>query len=145
VFPGSSGCKIGVYDNRHRCSGRELVQRVPRLAGCGPTAALGWKAEQEGHTLRAAAGTARLWHIDIAHTNIHGTFYSLCRRLDGASRYLLAWDLLESMTEADVETIPQRARERFPEARPRIISDNGPQFIAKNLKEPSYFREDAER
>ena len=39
------------------------------------------------------------------------------------------------MTEADVETIIQRARERFPDARPRIISDNGPQFIAKDFKE----------
>ena len=29
----------------------------------------------------------------------------------------------------------QRARERFPDARPRIISDNGPQFIAKDFKE----------
>lgn len=39
------------------------------------------------------------------------------------------------MTEADVTTIIQRAREKFPDARPRIISDNGPQFIAKDFKE----------
>ncbi len=39
------------------------------------------------------------------------------------------------MTEMDVEIILQRAKERFPEARPRIISDNEPQFIAKNFKE----------
>ena len=39
------------------------------------------------------------------------------------------------MTEADVETIIQRARESFPDERPRIISDNGPQFIAKDFKE----------
>jgi len=39
------------------------------------------------------------------------------------------------MTEADVEVILQRAREKFPEARPRIISDNGPQFIAESFKE----------
>ena len=39
------------------------------------------------------------------------------------------------MTERDVETIVQRARERFPEARPRIISDNGPQFIAWEFKQ----------
>ena len=29
----------------------------------------------------------------------------------------------------------QRAKEQFPEARPRIISDNGPQFIARDFKE----------
>ena len=39
------------------------------------------------------------------------------------------------MTEMDVEIILQRAREMFPEARPRIISDNGPQFISKDFKE----------
>jgi len=39
------------------------------------------------------------------------------------------------MTEADVEIILQRAKEVFPNARPRIITDNGPQFIAKDFKE----------
>ncbi|HKA53066.1 MAG TPA: integrase core domain-containing protein [Candidatus Binatia bacterium] len=39
------------------------------------------------------------------------------------------------MTEADVEIILQRARELFPQALPRIISDNGPQFIARDFKE----------
>src|SRR2546425_405366 len=75
------------------------------------------------------------WHIDIAHINIHGTFYYLCAVLDGASRYLVAWSLRQSMTEAEVEILLQRAKEKFPEARPRIISDNGPQFIAKDFKE----------
>ena len=39
------------------------------------------------------------------------------------------------MEESDVETIIQRAREAYPNAKPRIISDNGPQFIAKDFKE----------
>jgi transposase InsO family protein len=39
------------------------------------------------------------------------------------------------MTETDVEIILLRARERFPDERPRIISDNGPQFIARAFKE----------
>ena len=39
------------------------------------------------------------------------------------------------MTEADIEIIPEAAKEKYPEARPRIISDNGPQFIAKDFKE----------
>ena len=37
-------------------------------------------------------------------------------------------DLRESMTEADIEIILERAKELHPEARPPIISDNGPQF-----------------
>ena len=75
------------------------------------------------------------WHIDIAHINIHGTFYYLCAVLDGASRYLVDWSLRDSMKEADIEILLERAKERFPDARPRIISDNGPQFIAKDFKE----------
>jgi putative transposase len=75
------------------------------------------------------------WHVDVTYINIAGTFFYLCSLLDGYSRFLVHWEIRESMTEADVETIIQRARERFPDARPRIISDNGPQFIAKDFKE----------
>src|SRR5882724_6731412 len=39
------------------------------------------------------------------------------------------------MTETDVECILVRAHEAHPNERPRIISDNGPQFIAKDFKE----------
>ena len=74
------------------------------------------------------------WHIDIAYLNIAGTFYYLCSILDGYSRYLVHWEIKLQMTEFEVELILQRAREKFPEARPRIISDNGPQFIARDFK-----------
>jgi transposase InsO family protein len=63
-----------------------------------------------------------------------GTFYYLCSVLDGYSRYLVHWEIRAQMTETDVEIILQRAREKFPTARPRIISDNGPQFIARDFK-----------
>lgn len=75
------------------------------------------------------------WHIDVSYVNLCGTFYYLCSLLDGCSRYIVHWELRETMTEKDVEIILQRAREKFPEASPRIISDNGPQFIAKDFKE----------
>jgi transposase InsO family protein len=39
------------------------------------------------------------------------------------------------MTEADVTLVIQRARELFHGTNPRVISDNGPQFIAKDFKE----------
>jgi putative transposase len=75
------------------------------------------------------------WHVDVSYINVAGTFFYLCSLLDGCSRSIVHWEIRESMTEADVETILQRARERYPDARPRIISDNGPQFIAKDFKE----------
>jgi len=75
------------------------------------------------------------WHIDISYINISGTFYYLCAVLDGYSRYIVHWEIRESMKESEIEIILERAKEKHPEARPRIISDNGPQFIAKDFKE----------
>jgi len=75
------------------------------------------------------------WHIDISYLNICGTFYYLCSLLDGCSRFIVHWEIREQMKESDVEIIIQLAKEKFPGARPRIISDNGPQFIARDFKE----------
>ena len=75
------------------------------------------------------------WHVDVSYLNIAGTFYYLCSLLDGCSRFTVHWEIRESMTEPEVEQIIQRAREKFPGVTPRIISDNGPQFIARDFKE----------
>jgi putative transposase len=75
------------------------------------------------------------WHVDISYLNIAGTFYFLCSILDGYSRFIVHWEIREQMEEGDVETILQKAREMYPNERPRIITDNGPQFIAKDFKE----------
>ncbi len=109
------------------------VYRVLRAAG-----RLGrWNAQPsaKGTGFQQPIGPHEHWHIDVSYLNICGTFYYLCSILDGFSRYVVHWEIRESMTEADVEIILQRARERFPDARPRIISDNGPQFIARDFKE----------
>lgn len=75
------------------------------------------------------------WHLDIAYLNICGTFYYIASILDGYSRAVVHWEIRESMKERDIETILQRAREKYPDAKPRVITDNGPQFIAKDFKE----------
>ncbi len=75
------------------------------------------------------------WHVDVSYLNLGGTFYYLCSLLDGYSRFIVHWEIRKSMTERDVETIVQRGLEKFPDAKPRIISDNGPQFIARDFKE----------
>lgn len=75
------------------------------------------------------------WHVDVSYINVAGTFYYLTSLLDGCSRSIVHWELRESMKERDIETVIQRAGEQYPDARPRIISDNGPQFIARDFKE----------
>ena len=75
------------------------------------------------------------WHVDVSYLNIAGTFYFMCSLLDGCSRFIVHSEIRETMKEIEVETIIQRAREKFPGENPRIISDNGPQFVAKEFKE----------
>ena len=99
--------------------------RLGRRTSYGPSKGKGFTQPTRPH---------QHWHIDVSYLNICGTFYYLCSILDGYSRYIAHWEIRESMTEADVETILQRAHEAFPEARPRIISDNGPQFVARDFK-----------
>ena len=49
-----------------------------------------------------------------------------CQSFDGFSRKVIHWDIRPEMKELDIEAIIQYAKEQYPEARPRIISDNGP-------------------
>jgi putative transposase len=90
---------------------------------------------RKGMGFEQPTGPHQHWHIDISYINVCGTFYYLCSILDGYSRFLVHWDIRCQMTEADVELIVQKAREKFPDARPRIISDNGPQFLARDFKD----------
>jgi transposase InsO family protein len=92
------------------------------------------KATRKGKGFQQPNRPHRDWHVDIAYLNVGGTFYYLCSILDGYSRFIVHWEIREAMTEQDVETIIQRGREKFPGETPRIISDNGPQFIAKDFK-----------
>lgn len=93
------------------------------------------KASKKGTGFHQPSAPHHHWHIDVAYINIGGTFYYLCMVLDGYSRYLVSWDLREQMTEKEIELIVERGREKFPGVSPRIISDNGPQFISKDFKE----------
>jgi transposase InsO family protein len=74
------------------------------------------------------------WQVDFSYLNTAGTFYSPCSVLDGCSRAILAWDIRAAIKEADAEIVLQRAHEDYPGAHPRIITDNGAQFVAKDFK-----------
>ena len=109
------------------------VYRV--LAGAGLLDRWNVKPSKKGTGFVQPLRAHEHWHIDIAYLNLGGTFYYLCSILDGASRAIVHWEIREAMTEADVECILLRAREQHPDEHPRVISDNGPQFIAKDFKE----------
>lgn len=109
------------------------VYRV--LKGAGLLADRWNKPSRKGCGFVQPLGPHEHWHIDFSYVNVGGTFYYLCGILDGCSRFIVHWEIREAMKEADAEIVLQRAREKHPEARPQIISDNGPQFVAKDFKE----------
>jgi len=75
------------------------------------------------------------WHIDISYINILGTFLFLIAIIDGYSRYIVHYDLRASMQEEDVKLVVQKAHERYINEKPKLITDRGSQFIAKDFKE----------
>lgn len=93
------------------------------------------KSSQKGKGFVQPLKPHEHWHVDISYLNICGTFYYFIGILDGCSRYMVHWEIRESMMEDDVTLVIQKAKEAFPGVAPRIITDNGPQFIAKDFKE----------
>lgn len=94
-----------------------------------------WAPSQKGKGFVQPDGPHRHWHLDIAYVNLAGTFYFLISVLDGYSRYIVHWEIRENMKEFDTEIVVQRALEKYPGEHPRIITDNGPQFVARDFKE----------
>jgi transposase InsO family protein len=99
------------------------------------------KPSRKGQGFEQPVRPHERWHIDVSYINICGTFVFLCSILGGYSRLIIHWEIRESMTEAEMETVIQRAREQYPDERPRINSDNGPQLIARDFKEFIRIRE----
>jgi transposase InsO family protein len=109
------------------------VYRV--LRGAGRLDHLRFASSKKGTGFVQPLRPHQHWHIDISYINIDGTFYFLTCLLDGCSRYIVHWDLSDTMKEQEIEVIVQRGLELYPGEKPRIISDNGPQFIARDFKE----------
>jgi transposase InsO family protein len=105
------------------------------LAGAGLLERHNSKPSKKGAGFGQPLKAHEHWHVDVSYLNIAGTFYYLCSLLDGYSRYTVHWEIRQAMTEVDIEQVIQRAREKFPGVTPRIISDNGPQFVARDFKE----------
>jgi putative transposase len=123
------------HDAGSRCGGRLVLQHLWGTQSRRALAVLESKASRKGKGFQQPLGPHEHWHVDISYLNIVGTFFYLCSVLDGCSRFLVHRELRAAMTELDVEIVLQRARERYPGTSPRIITDNGPQFIAKDFKE----------
>jgi hypothetical protein len=75
------------------------------------------------------------WHVDFSYVRVCGNFYYFISVMDGYSRKIITWGLYQSMEGLWAEIEVSKAKELYPYAKPRIISDNGSQFISKDFRE----------
>jgi len=93
------------------------------------------KRSNKGQGFDQPSAPHQHWHTDIKYVNYLGTFLFFISVIDGYSRYMVHHELRFSMQEFDVQITLQRALEKYPGYKPRIISDNGSQFISKDFAE----------
>jgi transposase InsO family protein len=74
------------------------------------------------------------WHTDILYLWVMNRWYFLVTLLDAFSRFIVHWKLLFWMSADDVVDVIEEALEKTPGAQPQIVSDNGPQFVAKEFR-----------
>jgi transposase InsO family protein/transposase-like protein len=83
-----------------------------------------------------------LWQTDFTYFRIVGWgWYYLSTVLDDYSRYIISWKLTNSMTAEDVKdtldlAIAKTGIDKVKlKHKPRLLSDNGPSYLSKDLKE----------
>ena len=87
-------------------------------------------------------GIHELWQTDFTYMKVTGWgWYYLSTILDDFSRYIIAWKLTKSMSAEDVkDTLDLAVKKSGVDQikvrhRPRLLSDNGACYIAKDLQE----------
>lgn len=93
------------------------------------------------HFKQPTRGVHELWQTDFSYFRIVGWgWYYLSTVMDDYSRYIIAWKLSVNMAATDVMDTLDMARERAGidqvqvRHRPRLLSDNGPCYLSRDLK-----------
>ena len=84
----------------------------------------------------------QLWQTDFTYLKVTGWgWFYLSTVLDDFSRYIVAWKLCTTMSAADVTATLELAlqasglEQTNPDRRPRLLSDNGPSYVANDLSD----------
>lgn len=124
---------MGMDNDKFACS-PGTVYRVLRKSGLLNK----WKnngKSSKGTGFKQPKKPNKHWHTDIKYVVISGIYYYLISILDGYSRYVVHHELRVNMQEYDITLVVQRALEKFPLAKPKLISDNGSQYKAREFGE----------
>jgi len=80
----------------------------------------------------------QMWQTDFTYFKIIGWgWYYLSTVLDDYSRYIIHWELCESMKAEDVKRTVDSALKKArikTKAKPKLLSDNGPCYVSNELK-----------
>jgi transposase InsO family protein len=86
--------------------------------------------------------TNQLWQTDFTYLKVTGWgWFYLSTVLDDFSRYIIAWKLCSTMSADDVTETLELALQASgldqvpPQQRPRLLSDNGPSYVASDLSD----------
>jgi len=95
-----------------------------------------WKGPELGQGRRIPEATYpdEVWHVDLMYLWVKGRWYFLVTILDSYSRYIVHWELALSMRAQEVAEIIAVALEKAPGKKPKIVRDNGAQFVAKEWR-----------
>ena len=96
-----------------------------------------WKRPEPGYGRKVPEATYpnEVWHVDLMYLWVRGRWYFLVSVLDSYSRFIVHWELALSMRAQEIAEIIAVALERVPGKKPRIVRDNGSQFLAKEWRE----------
>jgi transposase InsO family protein len=96
-----------------------------------------WKrsASSSGSKPKEASHPDEVWHTDLMYLWVAGRWYFLVSVLDSYSRYIVAWELALSLAAAEVVNVVHEALEARPGVKPRLVRDNGSQFVAKEWRQ----------
>jgi transposase InsO family protein len=92
-----------------------------------------WKRPEPGRCRRLpeASYPNEVWHVDLMYLWVKRRWYFLVSILDSYSRYIVYWELSLSMRPQEITEIIAIVLEKVPGKKPRIVRDNGSQFVAK--------------
>jgi putative transposase len=122
---------MGIDENVFACSPIS-VYRV--LSKTGLLSKWKHKKSSKGTGYKQPLAPYQEWHTDIKFINHRGTFLFFISIMVGYTRYIVYHELRETMKEEDVEIVLQRALEKYLGKKPKLITDNGSQYISKDFQ-----------
>ena len=114
------------------------VGRVLRNAGRVQPAIK--KASFKSKSFRHSRRPHERWDFEVSKIRVIRELFYFASVVDCCTRFILHWELHESMNETETQAIVRRACERYPDARPDLSANIEPTIIARDVQQFIDFR-----